>query len=295
MKVRTPRFCNFLLFLILCLSGPLSPVAAGQGPAPERIVSLAPSITESLFAIGAGDRVAGVTDHDVFPEEVRAIPSVGGYYDPSLERILALSPQLVIGIATFHGKLLERLEALGVDALPLTIHRGLDGVRESILSLGSRLNRENEAREVLEGIEKELKAVREDVVRTFPDGPPTLLVVVWHDPLTVAGGVNYIDDIMKTIGIPNAASDIRYTFPQMDPEGIVSRDPDIILVPGTERGMSLSPELLMETLKGFPISAVRSGRVASVPADLLFHPGPRVAEAAKSLLEAAVSLGCGEK
>ncbi|KUK61647.1 MAG: Putative ferric ion ABC transporter, partial [Synergistales bacterium 57_84] len=105
MKVRTPRFCNFLLFLILCLSGPLSPVAAGQGPAPERIVSLAPSITESLFAIGAGDRVAGVTDHDVFPEEVRAIPSVGGYYDPSLERILALSPQLVIGIATFHGKL----------------------------------------------------------------------------------------------------------------------------------------------------------------------------------------------
>ncbi|MDD2516910.1 MAG: ABC transporter substrate-binding protein [Synergistales bacterium] len=295
MKVRTPRFCNFLLFLILCLFDPRRPVAADQGPAPDRIVSLAPSITESLFAIGAGERVVGVTDHDVFPEEVKVIPSVGGYYDPSLERILALSPQLVIGIATFHGKLLERLETLGVDTLPLTIHRGLDGVRECIFSMGSRLNRENEAREVLEGIEKDLKEVREEVTRAFPDGPPTLLVVVWHDPLTVAGGVNYIDDIMKIIGIPNAASDIRYTFPRMDPEGIVSRDPDIILVPRTERGMSLPPELLMETLKGFPISAVRSGRVASVHADLLFHPGPRVAEAAKSLLEAAVSLGGGEK
>lgn len=292
MKTRILKLC-FFLFLVLFLFCSPGPASADSFRSAERIVSLAPSITESLFAIGAGEKVVGVTDHDVSPKEVNALPSVGGYFDPSLEKILSLSPDLVIGIATFHGKLLERLQSLGVDTLPLTIHRGLDGVRASITSLGSRLGLEKEAGEVLGNIERGLEDVREEVTRAFPEGSPSLLVVVWHDPLTVAGGVNYIDDIMRIIGIPNAASDIRYTFPQVDPEGIVARNPDIILVPGTERGMSVTPESLLETLKDFPIAAVRQKKVVSVSADLLFHPGPRVVEVARSLLEAARSFRGG--
>ncbi len=280
-----------LLFFLSCSPGPVS---AGSSREADRIVSLAPSITESLFAIGAGGRVVGVTDHDVSPEEVKDLPSVGGYFDPSLEKILSLSPDLVIGIATFHGKLLERLESLGVATLPLTIHRGLDGVKSGIAALGARLGMENRAGEVLESMEAGLKAVREEVARIFPGGAPSLLVVLWHDPLTVAGGVNYIDDIMRAIGIPNAASDIQYTFPQMDPEGIVSRDPDIILVPATKRGMSVTPGSLLETLKDFPIAAIRERKVVSISADMLFHPGPRVVEAARSLLEAAHSFQGGK-
>ena len=283
-----------VIFLLVYLSCSPRPVSAGPSREVDRIVSLAPSITESLFAIGAGGRVVGVTDHDVSPEEVKALPSVGGYFDPSLERILSLSPDLVIGIATFHGKLLERLESLGVATLPLTIHRGLDGVKSGITILGARLGLEERAGEVLECMEAGLEAVREEAARTFPGGAPSLLVVLWHEPLTVAGGVNYIDDIMRAIGIPNAASDIQYTFPQMDPEGIVSRDPDIILVPATERGMSVTPESLLETLKGFPISAIKKRKVVSISADLLFHPGPRVVEAARSLLEAARSFQGGK-
>lgn len=280
-----------LMFFLSCSPGPVSP---GSSREADRVVSLAPSITESLFAIGAGGRVVGVTDHDVSPEEVKDLPSVGGYFDPSLEKILSLSPDLVIGIATFHGKLLERLESLGVATLPLTIHRGLDGVKSGIAALGARLGMENRAGEVLESMEAGLKAVREEVARTFPGGAPSLLVVLWHDPLTVAGGVNYINDIMRAIGIPNAASDIHYTFPQMDPEGIVSRDPDIILVPATKRGMSVTPESLLETLKDFPIAAIRERKVVSISADLLFHPGPRVVEAARILLEAARSFQGGK-
>jgi len=273
-----------LLVFLFCSPGPVS---ADSSRGADRIVSLAPSITESLFAIGAGVRVVGVTDHDVSPEEVKDLPSVGGYFDPSLERILSLSPDLVIGIATFHGKLLERLESLGVATLPLTIHRGLDGVKSGIAILGARLGMEEGAGKLLESMEEGLKTVRDEVARTFPGGAPSLLVVLWHDPLTVAGGVNYIDDIMRAIGIPNAASDIRYTFPQMDPEGIVSRDPAIILVPTTKRGMSVTPGSLLETLKDFPIAAIGERKVVSISADLLFHPGPRVVEAARSLLEAA--------
>ena len=276
------------LFLLLFLMLFLPPEAGGSDPPARRIVSLAPSITETLFAIGAGERIAGVTDHDVFPDCVRSIPSVGGYFDPSLERILSLSPDLVIGIATFHSRLMERLESLGVQTLPLTLHRGLDGVRGSVLELGAYLGLDERSQGVWNGIEEELESVRMDVASLFPGGPPSLLVVVWHDPLTVAGGVNYIDDILGKIGIPNAASDIRYTFPQVDPEGIVSRDPDVILVPRTEKGMSLSPRDLADALEGFPIRAVKKGRIAVVSADLLFHPGPRVGEAARSLLDAAM-------
>ena len=106
-----------------------------------RIVSLAPSVTECLFELGVGELVAGVTEHDVFPEEVKKLSSVGGYYDPSLEKIIALSPDLVIGIATFHARLLERLDSLGVETLPLTIHRGLDGVESSLLQIGEQIGR----------------------------------------------------------------------------------------------------------------------------------------------------------
>ncbi|HPD97963.1 MAG TPA: helical backbone metal receptor [Synergistales bacterium] len=268
------------LFLCFLAVAPVRSSAAFSG----RIVSLAPSVTECLFSLGSGDLVAGVTDHDVFPEEVKELPSVGGYFDPSLEKILSLSPDLVIGISTFHGRLLERLESMGVKTLPLTVHRGLEGVGDSLHSIGEKIGKRAMAEDLWRDIMEKIDLVAEDVKRSFPGGPPSLLVVVWHDPLTVAGGVNFIDDILTRIGIPNAAGDINYTFPQLDPEGVIIRDPDIILVPRTERGMSLSPDVLENALKGLPIRAVEEGRIVSVSADLLFHPGPRVAEAAMLLL-----------
>ncbi|MDO9508613.1 MAG: helical backbone metal receptor [Thermovirgaceae bacterium] len=287
MRNQKPRLRSLLYLLCFIVIFAL-PHAAFSAAFPGRIVTLAPAITECIFALGAGDLVAGVTEHDVFPEEVKNLPSVGGYFDPSLEKILALSPDLVIGIGTFHARLLERLGSLGVDTLPLTIHRGLDDVEGALVQIGKRIGREERAKEVWKGIEAQLGSVKNDVKRAFPGGAPSLLVVVWHDPLTVAGGVNFINDILVRIGIPNAAADIRYTFPQIDPEGIIFRDPDVILVPQTERGMSLSPETLKKALGGLPIRAVEKGRIASVSADLLFHPGPRVGEAARSLLEAAL-------
>ncbi|MDT8285031.1 MAG: helical backbone metal receptor [Thermovirgaceae bacterium] len=287
--MKNPKRRSMAAMILVCaVSFPFLPQEVPAEAFSGRIVSLAPAITECVFALGAGDSVAGVTEQDVFPEKVKEIPVVGGYLDPSLEKILALSPDLVVGIATFHAKLLERLSSLGVNTLPLTIHRGLDGVEGALVQIGDRIGREDRAKEVWKGIEVQLASVESEVRRAFPLGAPSLLVVVWHDPLTVAGGVNFINDILVRIGIPNAAADILYTFPQMDPEGIISRDPDIILVPQTERGMSLSPETLEKVLAGLSIRAVENGMITSVSADLLFHPGPRAGEAASSLLEAAL-------
>lgn len=275
----------FLLLFAVMLTVAVFPGTGSAAAFSGRIVTLAPSITECLFALGAGELVVGVTEQDVFPAEVKGLPVVGGYYDPSLEKILALSPDLVIGVATFHARLLERLDSLGVETLPLTIHRGLGGVENALSQIGKRIGHEERAKAAWRDIEAELDRIADDVRKAFPEGAPSLLVVVWHDPLTVVGGVNFINDILVRIGIPNVAADIEYTFPQVDPEEIISRDPDMILVPQTERGMSLSPETLKKALGGLHIRAVEDGRVAVVSADLLFHPGPRVGEAARALLD----------
>lgn len=279
---------KFLFLLVVPLTITALSRTASAAAFSGRIVSLAPAITECLFVLGAGDLVAGVTEQDVFPEEVKELPSVGGYYDPSPEKILALSPDLVIGVATFHARLLERLDSLGVKTLPLTIHRGLDGVESALLQIGKVTGHEEKARQTWRGIEAELDGVAVDVRKAFPEGAPSVIVVVWHDPLTIVGGVNFINDILFRIGIPNAAADMKYTFPQIDPEGIISRDPDMILVPQTERGMSLSPATLKKALRGLPIRAVKDGRIVPVSADLLFHPGPRIGEAAMSLLDSVL-------
>ncbi|MEA3507418.1 MAG: helical backbone metal receptor [Synergistota bacterium] len=276
-------YAVLLLAVILAVFSATPAIAAP----PERIVSLAPSITECIFEMGAGDRVAGVTDYDVYPPKVAMLPKIGGYNDPSLEKILILEPDLVIGIRTFHAALLKRLEDLGVPTLELSLHRGLPDLKTAVYAIGERTDCRAQADRLWGDIVKGLETTRQKIDRSFHGKAPSMLIVVWHDPLTVAGGFSYIDDIMDAIGIPNAAGDIRYTFPQMDGEALLARDPDILVVTRTEKGMSLTAEDLCETLERLPLGALESGAVVEAPADVLFHPGPRVIQAAEILAEIA--------
>jgi iron complex transport system substrate-binding protein len=265
------------LILLLFLSFP----AAGA----ERIVSLAPAVTEALFALGEGASVVGVTDFDVSPEEVLALPRVGGYLDPSLERILSLRPTLVVGTETFHGPLLERLATLVPRTLSLSLHRRLDDVEKALLALGGYLGKEAEARAVWNRIDGDLEALRQRIALRFGERPPSLLVVVWTDPLTIAGGVNYLDDLMDRLGIPNAAGDVVYTFPQVDREKVLAMDPDLVIVAKASRGMVIEDDDFIALFDDLPLRAVRKGAVTELPADVLFHPGPGVVEAARLLAE----------
>ncbi|MGC9489825.1 MAG: ABC transporter substrate-binding protein [Thermovirgaceae bacterium] len=259
---------------------------SGQKNCAGRIVSLAPSVTESLFAMGFGDNVVGVTDFDLFPEDVADLPKVGGYYDPSLEKILALEPDLVIGVETFHAEILDRLESLGIPVLGLVVHRRFNDIHVALDHIARELGEPEAAAEAWRTILDELETVRRKVNRLFEGFPPSVMVVVWHDPLTIAGGYNYIDDIMDVIGLPNAAGDIRYTFPVIDRESLLVRNPDVLVVAAASTGMTFSEKDLKSVLDGLPIKAVEKGRIATVSADSLFHPGPRAAKAADELVNA---------
>jgi iron complex transport system substrate-binding protein len=256
---------------------------SAQGAAGERIVSLAPSITEALDAIGAMDSVVAVSEHDDYPPGVARLPRIGGYATPSIERILSLRPTLVIGETTFHSQTLARLSGMGVRTLSLTMHRSLDQVDTALKTLGKALGRNDEAARAIRRIRTGLESTRRQIRTAHPDGVPSVLVVVWHDPLTVAGRTNYIQDILSRLGIPNAARRIIFSFPQVDRETVLSLDPDIIVLAQAEKGMATTRETFDALFRGLPLRAARTGRVITVRSDSLFHPGPRVLEAATLL------------
>lgn len=283
-------FAAGCLVLSLCLSCSAEP---GKSAVPQRIVSLAPGLTECLFVLGAGHSVVGVTDFDRFPPEVRDLPSVGGYYDPSLEKVLALAPDLVVGVPTFHGPLLRRLGEMGVPVLELSLHRQLAQVRLALLRLGEITGTEEVARCLWGKIEEGLLRQRERIAGAWAGTPPSVLVVVWTDPLTVAGGVNYLDEILESLGVANAAGAIDYSFPQVDREKVMALDPDTVIVARASEGMVIKVEDFLKTFKGLPLRAIQENRVFELPADVLFHPGPGVLEAAELIGDLLTAGGKG--
>jgi iron complex transport system substrate-binding protein len=273
----------FLAFILIAF---LAPPANGANQ-PQRIVSLAPAITETLFLLGAGNCVVGVTDYDTFPEVVRELPSVGGYSNPSIERILSIKPDLVVGIKTFHRELLDRLSEMGIKTLELTMHRRLYNVKESILALGKAVGKEEAAEALWGKITSGLENLKEEVARRYRDGAPSILVVVWHEPLIVAGGYSYLDDVMRAIGLPNAAGSIRYTFPQMSREKLLALNPKIVILAKAERGMSPDRDAVERLLSDLPLDILG---MAEVKNDAILHPGPRALEAARVLVEAVAEV-----
>ncbi len=282
---------RLLLLAVLLL---FSWTPATRGEAGERIVSLAPSITEALDALGLIGQVVAVSEHDDYPPSVKGLPRIGGYATPSIERIISLRPTLVIGDATFHSQALARLSGMGIRTLSLTMHRSLGQVEQALGTLGRELGRRAEAAKAIREIGNGLDAAKKQIRKAHPRGVPSVLVVVWHDPLTVAGRTNYIQDILTRLGIPNAAKRIVYSFPQVDRETVLSLDPDIIVLAQAEKGMATTPETFDALFRGLPLRAVRTGRVVAVKSDALFHPGPRVLEAA-TLLGRALEVQEGGK
>lgn len=284
MSRKGAAFAAFVAIFV-CLCVPLSTGSASS----RRIVSLAPSITESLNALGLLREVVGVSDYDVFPPEVARLPKVGGYDNPSIEKILSLKPTLVLGDNTFHRTLLRRLSQMGIETEGLTMHRGLDQIREALLLVGSKTGKRAEAQAVWKGIERDLDREKQRVEIYFPQKKPRILVIIWDHPLTVAGKTNYVDALIERLSLRNAAEALERPFPQISRETLISLDPDIIVLARSRKGMNLDPKAFMKAFSGIPSRALKGQKVVVLSGDLLFHPGPRVTEAARCLVDAVIA------
>jgi iron complex transport system substrate-binding protein len=243
-----------------------------------RIVSLAPSITETVFVLGDGERLVGVTDYCDYPPEATRKPRVGGISTPSLEAILALRPDLVV--ATSESNYAEHVERLTSLGLPVYVIRPVDfeTVLESIERVGEVLGRAAAARARVAAMRRDADAL----ARAVAGAPrPRVLYVVWPNPLIAPGRGTLISELIERAGGESVTRAEPLPYPRLSLETVVERRPDRIIV--GRHGQATVEELLRGWERLGSISAAREGRVYGVDGDLVHRPGPRMVEALRAL------------
>jgi iron complex transport system substrate-binding protein len=252
---------------------------------PRRIVSFVPAATEMLFAIGADDRIVGVSTYDRFPAAVERLPRVGGLLDPNVERLLSLRPDLVIAYGT-QTDLRQQLERARVPVLVYT-HRDLADVTRTLRTLGERVGLGVRAAVEADRIERDLA----DVGRHVSDRPrPRTLLVIGHEAealrqVQASGGYGFLHDLLVLAGADDVLGDLRRESVSMSTEMLLTRAPEIIL--DLHYGNSLTADRLdaeRQIWRALPsVPAVRDNRVHVLIGDEFVVPGPRIVAAAKRL------------
>lgn len=254
---------------------------------PLRVVSLAPSITETAEALGRGRWLVGVTDVCDYPPRVRALPKVGGLAAPNLEQIVRLKPDLVFATAEANARdLLDQLERLGLTTFALR-PESYAGVIDSVLAIGRALAAEQAARGVVDGVERRVRAVR-DLVSGRPQ--PRVLYLIWTEPLIAAGAGTYLDDLLALAGGRNIVWERTGSYPRLSWEHVVARAPDVILLADhredSERPSAGSGDVPPAWHRWQAVPAIRTGRVLAVPSNTILRPGPRLGDGLARLAQA---------
>ena len=248
-----------------------------KGP-PRRIVSMAPSVTEMLFALGLGEEIVGVTDYCDYPPEAEKKPKIGGYYRPSVERIISLSPDLVVATADGYNRdVVLKLEEAGIPVYVVN-PRTVEGVIEEIERLGKVVGREREAAELAGEMRGRVEAVRRRAAAIPPSKRPRVFFEIGRDPLVTAGPNTFIDDLITLAGGINIAGDSPMPWPKFSIETVIERKPDLI-ISASHVG---SPQSFWGRFDEIP--AVRKGLVFEVSDISKFvRPGPRIVEALEEM------------
>lgn len=246
---------------------------------PARIISLAPSLTETLYHLGLGDRVVGVTNHCNYPPEAAAKPKVGSYIKLNVEQIVSLAPDLVI--ATMDGNertVVQMLERAGIAVYVVNPRT----VQEAVLtvSLLGRLCGVGQQAEILAA---DLKR-RVDVVmeRTTPREKPLVFLQINLQPVMTVNHRTMHHDLIRLAGGRNMAEQEPVTYPRISMEEVIRRQPDIILISSMERGGRFD-KAREEWLQWSAIPAARNRRVHLIDSDLIDRPSPRVVEGLESM------------
>ena len=281
-RVRSSPWCSRARTLALAFAFVTASVSAQNQPA--RIVSLIPAVTEMLFAIGAGDRVVGVSTFDTYPKEATTRPRVGGLFDPNFEAILKLRPDLVV----VYGSQEELITRLGRASVPVFSYRhaGLSDITSTLRAVGKRTGYAERANALATQIERDLAEVRKSVAGL--PRPRTLLVFSREEAsmrgLYVSGGIGFLHDMLEAAGGVNVMADVKREGLQLSLEQLLARAPDVVLEMRVTERWSADRQAREEAVwRMVSIPAVRSNRVHFLPDEMLTIPGPRVAAAVKAI------------
>jgi iron complex transport system substrate-binding protein len=243
---------------------------------PHRVICLIPSVVDTVYSLGVGADVVAISDFTKYPREALQKPSIGLPLSPSIEAIVALHPDLVLGSGDLN--VLESagsLQRLGIPVFMVDPH-GIDGIYASILSIGKALNRETAANTLVARLRTRVELVKARVA-----GKPRLrvLMAIWYDPVMTIGKKAFIGELIEAAGGRSVTDDIAQEWPEISLESIASRQPDALLF---IKGSKLTAEEL-KTRPGWEhVKAVQQGRVFYID-DRIQHPSPVAFDALEDL------------
>lgn len=240
---------------------------------PQRLISLVPSATEMLFALGADARLVGVTDYCDYPPAARRKPRVGGMLAPAMETVVSLRPDLVIATdAGFRRETFAQLERLGLPVYLVRASRLAD-VFDVAARLGALTGRAEAARALAAGLERRIEAVRRTVQG---QARPRVLYVLWADPLVVPGRGALVTELIALAGGDSVSASEPGEYPRLGLEAAIARAPEVIVV--AQHGGRTDSIALARWERLDVLPAVRARRVYTADGDLLHRYGPRVVE-----------------
>ena len=243
---------------------------------PHRVICLIPSVVDIMYSLGAGADVAAISDFTKYPKEALQKPSIGLPLNPSIEAIVALRPDLVLGSGDLNVlESADSLQRLGIPVFMADPH-GIEGIYASIISIGKALNRDAEAAALVARLRARLAAVKSSVA-----DKPTLRVfmAIWYDPVMTIGRKAFIGEIIEAAGGRSVTDDIAEEWPEISLESIVSRQPDAILF---IKGSKLTAEELRTRPGWERVKAVQQGHVYYVD-DRIQYPSPAAFDALEDL------------
>ncbi|NND69134.1 MAG: cobalamin-binding protein [Halioglobus sp.] len=289
MVARTPtrRYAHFAQFMAVLLIA--LPVQAEirmrdalerevvlPGPA-QRVVSLAPHITEVVYAAGAGEQLVGAVAYSNYPPEALDVTRVGAYDSISLETIVSLQPDLVLAWRSGNGEeIVRRIESLGINVY-VSETRTLEDVAYSLRNVGRLTGNEALAEQAATEFLQELARLRD----TYSyETPVSVFYQVWHEPLLTLNGEHLVSDVVRLCGGVNAFKESPALVSRINVESVIGADPDVIVASGMDKAR---PEWLDEWRRWSSIRAVEHEQLYFVPPDLLQRHTPRIIEGAGQL------------
>jgi iron complex transport system substrate-binding protein len=252
----------------------------------QRIVSLSPAATEILYAAGAGKAMAGATTYCYYPAEANDLAKIGGYSARtiSMEAIVALRPDLVIGELSMHSQLAAQIEGSGITFASVSL-TNFEDIYTAMADFARAGGDEKLSAAAVASMKARVESVKTRIARIPADKRPTVFWEVWNEPLMTAGPATFISMVLTAAGARNLFADITEDWPVISFEAIVARNPDWIMASETH-ATALSIESLSKRPGWAGLGAVRNRRIVLLNGDIVSRPGPRFVDAMELVAKA---------
>ena len=263
----------FIITLFLAITASSTVLASPK----KRIISLTPASTEILFALGLKDEIIAVSSYCSWPIEAKNKEKIGSFSSPNIEKIILLNPDLVILTGMEQEHLKKILSSLGIEYI-VSYPSNLNELILSIKEIGDTVDRKNEANILASSIENTIRGIKKKLSGVSAESRPDVYLEIWHDPIMSPGEKSFVSDMIEKAGGRNITKDLKRAYSKIDPEHVICRNPDIIIL-AYMKSDNWIRETFIKRIGFSNLRAVKNNRIYSdINPDIILRPGPRIGE-----------------